>query len=436
MESSRIAPVPVIAALAAAVGVAALGLQEFAFSDYEAEALPAVERLVSGDVAGFLSRLPAYGGALLLEAPGALFGSLLGGDQALWTWRAQAVVGLLLLAVLGALFGSMLAARLGGASGTVAGAVAAGLIAGSPFAVRAETVGHPEDLLVVGLLLAGCLAATRERLGSAGALVGLAAVAKPWALIGVPVVLVAAQTRTEFVRTFVLMCVAGAVLAAPMVVADAIGIGPHRLGTSSGAIFKPAQIFWFFGADNPVDHATRAAGGRGFDAAMAPYADRLPPSWASAWSHPLILLLAPAAAAVYRQHRVPGRQRDDDLMLLLAALLWWRCLLDTWNADYYALGGLTCLAAWEVMRGRIPVVAIGLTVIAWVTFRGAGAYWATSPDVHTAVYLAWSIPAGSLLLWRAVSPGSARTARSGLARKLRRTADSSGSGVAAEPTRA
>lgn len=93
-----------------------------------------------------------------------------------------------------------------------------------------------------------------------------------------------------------------------------------------------------------------------------------------------------------------------DLLLLLAAVLWWRCLLDTWNADYYALGGLTALAGWSALRGRFPTTALVATVAAYVSFLGAGAWWNVSPDLHTAIYLGWALPLGIGMSWAAVAP--------------------------------
>ena len=60
------------ALLGALLGVAALcwlGLLDFAWSDYDREAAPALRPLAEGRVADFLALAPTYGGSLVLRAP-------------------------------------------------------------------------------------------------------------------------------------------------------------------------------------------------------------------------------------------------------------------------------------------------------------------------------------------------------------------------------
>jgi hypothetical protein len=392
-----------IAAFASVIVVAALGLQEFAFSDYEVEVLPAAERLAASDFSGFVSRLPGYFGAVILQAPFGLAGGWLGGDVDLWTFRFQAIPGLFALGGLGAMLGSVVANAQEGTRGTLAGVASAVLVTGAPFAVRAETVGHPEELLVTALAVGAVWAGVYGRPAVAGVMVGLAATGKPWALVAVPVVLLAAKDRRHMARCLVAMAVAGALLAAPVFVAQgprgSVGLVP----TETGAVFKPAQVFWFFGPENPVTQAARSGEGTVYSTTTAPYADRLASDWAGRASHPLIILVAVVLAVGYRRRpRQPGL--DADLILLLAAVCWWRCVLDTWNADYYALGSLVAMASWSAARGRVPVLATIVTAAAWITFRGSWSWWTLTPDIHTAIYLAWAVPLGIGLSWRALSP--------------------------------
>jgi hypothetical protein len=394
-----------VAAFASVVIVAAFGLQEFAFSDYEVEVLPAAQRLADGDVSGFIARLPGYFGAVILQAPFGLVGGRIGSDADLWTFRFLALPGLAALGALGAVLGSVVANAKGGAWGTLAGVVSAVAVTGAPFAVRAETVGHPEELLITGLVVGAVYAGMCGRPILAGTLVGLAATGKPWALVAVPVVMLAAKDRRGATRSIVSMLVAGALLAAPVLVAHGARGSVGLVPTETGAIFKPAQAFWFVGSENPVDAAARTGRGTVYSTATAPYADRLASEWAGRVSHPLIILVAVLLAAAYRRGpRRPGR--DFDLLLLLSAVLWWRCVLDTWNADYYALASLVALASWSAARGRVPVLALGATALAWMTFRGPWSWWNLTPDTHTAIYLAWAVPLGIGLAWSAVSPTS------------------------------
>jgi hypothetical protein len=75
---------------------------------------------------------------------------------------------------------------------------------------------------------------------------------------------------------------------------------------------------------------------------------------------------------------------------LLALVLQLRCLLDTWNAVYYAIPACLALVAWELHARRPPLVALTATILAWVTFELAPD--ALSPDFQAAAYLAWSVP--------------------------------------------
>src|SRR5687767_5771599 len=84
----RVLPETVLA-LVACLGLLAVGGLSPAFTDFESEAEPALRALLAGDLGGFLSRLPAYGGSVVLRAPFAVLGDVLGGDLAVF--RAMAL---------------------------------------------------------------------------------------------------------------------------------------------------------------------------------------------------------------------------------------------------------------------------------------------------------------------------------------------------------
>src|SRR4051812_24692761 len=77
-------------ALAGTALMAWMGLQGFAFSDYDREAAPAYLALLHGDLGSFLSLSPAYGGSLILRAPAAMLPALWDGGE-LAVFRAAAV---------------------------------------------------------------------------------------------------------------------------------------------------------------------------------------------------------------------------------------------------------------------------------------------------------------------------------------------------------
>ncbi|MGE4428420.1 MAG: hypothetical protein AB7G37_18350 [Solirubrobacteraceae bacterium] len=398
--------IPLLGALLGALAVWVVGLREFAFSDYEVEAMPAVDLLRDGQISAFLTELPGYAGAVMLQAPFGLLGGALGGDTDLWTWRFQALPGLALLTAIGALLGTRVARRLGKSPrGLALGAVAAALISGSPFAVLAQQTGHPEELLVTGLCVAAVLLAINRRPALAGALIGVAAVAKPWAVIAVPVVLLGAHDRRALLRTGTALVIAGGLLFAPTFInngADRAVAGAHA---STSGIFKPYNVFWFAGAPNPdwpLDIRTSELFEN--DPTKASWAQRLEPAWAARISHPLIVLFAGVLAALYGWRRRGRDGQGTDLLLLLATVAWWRCLLDTWNIHYYALAAVVALGAWEAWRGRVPLFTLTVTASAWINLQLISVPQ-TSPSLSTAIYLAWALPLGVIMVVRLLAPG-------------------------------
>ena len=87
-------------ALAGTALMAWLGVQGFAFSDYDREAAPAYLALASGNVGDFLSLSPSYGGSLIMRAPFAMLPDLWGGGE-LAVFRAAALPCLLAAIALG-----------------------------------------------------------------------------------------------------------------------------------------------------------------------------------------------------------------------------------------------------------------------------------------------------------------------------------------------
>ena len=80
----------VLLALLGAALLGWFGLTDFAFTDYDVEARPAFDHLLSGDLHNFLLGSPAYGGALLLRSPLALAAGAAGGGE-LAVFRAVAL---------------------------------------------------------------------------------------------------------------------------------------------------------------------------------------------------------------------------------------------------------------------------------------------------------------------------------------------------------
>ncbi len=181
-------------ALAACALLLAIGGLTPAFTDFEVEAEPAIRRLLAGDLGGFVQALPAYGGSVVLRAPFAVAaGALGGGDVAVFRALAiPCVAAAALLAVLEA-------QRLRDAGRPrLDRLLLLGLVACNPVTIRALDVGHPEELLVGVLCVAAVLLGLSGRAAWAGIALGVAAGAKPWAVVAAgPVLLSVEGTRAR-----------------------------------------------------------------------------------------------------------------------------------------------------------------------------------------------------------------------------------------------
>lgn len=368
--------------LVAVAGLAWLGLLGFVWTDYEAEAAPALAALVRGDIEGFLALCPAYGGSLIIRAPFALAASGLGGGD-LAVFRAVAVPCLLAGVALGVVLAAQLAAR-GRSRGECAIAVL--LCAGNPITLRALDMGHPEELLGGALCVGAVLAALRGRGTLTAVLLGLALANKAWAVLAVGPILLALPAQR--VRTLAMAgAIAGALLL-PLLLAGAPSVQPGSAsGTVTGTIFQPWQVWWALGSPNEVIVGSDNVVKEGY---------RLAPAWLSPISHPLIVALAlPLTLLAWR--------RRADPLLLLSLLFLLRCLLDPWNTGYYALPAILAVVAWEALRfDRGPVVALAFTAATWVTWEWIPGL--ASPDGQSALYLAWSVPLAAALAWRLYAP--------------------------------
>jgi hypothetical protein len=392
---------PAVVALLGAVALAVDGLQTMAFTDYEVEAEPSLLALRHGDLAGFLHHLPAYGGSLILRAPFALLpGAWRGGDTALF--RTVAAPCLLAAVALGLVLFAR--ARTIGA-GRGAAWLALALAAVNPLTLRALEIGHPEELLGGALCVAAGLAAAARRPLLAGALLGAALANKPWAVVAVvPVLLMLPGGRRLALAAAVAVA---ALLVAPILLFSGGAVtSTVAVARASGAIFQPWELWWFLG-----EHGHRVMGLYGTHPGY-----RTPPSWVTRASHPLVVLMPVATALLVARRR--GALSAAEGLALLALALQLRCLLDTWNAVYYAIPACLALVAWEVHARRAPVVALAATALTWCSFELLPR--AVGPDAQAAGYLAWSVPLAAglaLLLLRPVAWSRATARAADVARR-------------------
>jgi hypothetical protein len=359
-----------------------LGLYGFAWNDYETEARPAFEALVHGHAVEFLRLAPAYGGSLVERAPFALLTTLWGGGQ-LAVYRMVALPCLLAAAALGMW---LLARMRTEGRSSLSRAVVLGLCVANPLTLQALEIGHPEELLGACMCVAAVLLASHNRPLLAAALLGLAIANKEWALLAVGPVLLALPARR-------LLClvVAGAVAAAvlaPLVLYGSFLAGTREIAGSAASIFQPWQVWWFLGHHGALVHGLFGSPKVGY---------RVAPSWVGWVSHPLILLTGVGVSATLwvSRRRRPGSGAllsERDALLALALLLLLRCMLDTWDTDYYPLPFIFALLAWEASgpAKRPPVLALSSTVLVWLTFQWSPGH--LSADAQATLFLAWSLP--------------------------------------------
>jgi hypothetical protein len=408
--------------------IAWLGLYGFAWSDYETEARPAFAALTQGHVVEFLRLAPVYGGSFVERAPFALLPGLWGGGE-LAVYRAVAIPCLLAAAALGVWLVARMRAE---GRPKLSRAVVLGLCVASPLSLQALEIGHPEELLGACMCIAAVLLASRNRMFAAAILLGLAIANKEWALLAIGPVLLALPAK----RRLLCLTIAGATtvaVLAPLALVSSGGFisGTQAIANAPSSIFQPWQVWWFLGHHGALVHGLFGTPKIGY---------RVAPSWVGGVSHPLILLvgliatvalewsrrggpgvdtapiehdhtlangqatLAERHATLAERHAILG---ERDALLALAVLLLMRCLLDTWNTEYYLLPFVFTLLVWET-RGparRPPVLALLSTVLVWLSFQWAPTH--ISADAEAALFLAWSLPLLALLSARLYAPESA-----------------------------
>ena len=363
---------PWLLALAGAAVVLYLGAptEDIYWSDFNTEAWPAFEKLIHGDVTGFLAASPiAYGGSMLLRAPAAALST----DEPT-VYRLGVIPCLIALALLAAHLG----ARARRAHPDTRWWVLVIALAGaSPLAWKAVWYGHPEELLTTALAIAAILVALDGRAILAGLLLGAAMASKQWAILALfPTALALPKHHSKMLATAAGTAVA---LLAPIVLADPGAYLTAQQGAiSSAQWFRPRQLWWPFGIPSTDPEAPAGA--------------TVTPDWLSTVAKPLIVALSvPLAAFAARRPRT-------DAMLLFALLMLLRCALDPWNSIYYHLPLVVALVAWEVLDGRrIPLLALAATGATWLTFETYDAAYSTGPWI---AYLAWTIPLGAYLAHR------------------------------------
>jgi hypothetical protein len=380
------------------ISIGWLGFYAFAWNDYENEAKPSVDALISGHVLAALQSAPAYGGSLIIRAPFALLPDLWGGG-AIAVYRMLALPCLVAAAAVAiVVVGGMREDN----RSLLARAVLLALFVANPIMIRAGELGHPEELLSAACVIAAVLAAMKGRTVWAGVLLGLAIANKEWALVASgPVLLALPAGRVKALA--IAAIVAGAILSPLLLAGGGFATQLHAAATvaSGSPIFQPWQVWWFLG---PHGHHVRFLYG------YAPADNRAAVGWAVALSHPLIVAagvpLTLLAARMRRNAHTP--------LLLLALLLLLRAELDVWDNIYYCLPFILALATWEVRAHACPPVgALAATALTWVSFVWAPDH--LSADRVSLFFLALALPTTVVMLAALYAPSRLRVVGAALA---------------------
>jgi hypothetical protein len=251
------------------------------------------------------------------------------------------------------------------------------LVAAAPMIFVTIRDGHPEDVLAAATCVGAVLAARSGRPVAAALLVVLAAASKQWGILALGPALVAAPHGHRRLAAIALIG-AGAVVGAETLF--------HPLARTGAVVpvaadfFHPQQVWWPLGIDAPA--AWTAAG----------HGELTSPVWLRPFPKPLIVLLSFVVPAVWwLRCRATGRRLEPtDALLVLALVFLLRCVLDPWNLVYYHLPLVLALGAWEVARGqRRPVLAIGVSAAAWLTFVTVDMRTGMAPFL---LYMVWALP--------------------------------------------
>jgi len=343
---------------------------------------PAVDALLDGHLDRFFDVQPLLGMvSLLWRLPFAALARAAGGDV---TAEYQAGAAGCLLGPVA--LGAYLRARMGqlGRPGPACWLVAV-LCVANPFTQNALRTGHPEEPLAAALAVGAVLAARRRPL-LAGALAGLAAGTKQFALVVVPVV-----GATVVRRRLAAMAVALAV-AAPFLLAGPIGDGDRaatvRADVLDSRIVNEVNLWW------PVTNVTVALGPESLGTSYG----LLPAGLTRGGVAPLVPVVAVVAAFIFwRRGRRWSEQAVGPALALLALVLLMRCALDPAQLWYYGIAPFLAICAWEGLAGprAVPRVALGAAAGYAIVFGGL--LTRVDESITSLAYVLVTVPIGVVL---------------------------------------
>jgi hypothetical protein len=357
------------------------------------DAGPPIEAIAGGDLHGFFAEQPPMGSfSLLVRAPFAAAVKASGaGHTSLYMYRAGAFACLLALALLAVWTVRAMVRR--GRPRLGAFLVPAAVLAG-PLTYAALKYGHPEELLGAALCVGGVLAAGRGRSLWAGLMLGCAIATKQWAILAVPVAMVAAPRGRVRVPAFA--AASAGLLTLPMMLADPSRFWLAQKSVGIATTFThtvTASNVWFAFAHGSTGLTQTPDGVR----VVTQYSlsDGL-----GHVTHPLVVLLALAAIVTYAVRR---RGADPEEALQLMALVFLlRCVFDPLTYSYHHAPFLVALLVYEGLRRRVPVLSgFAIAALLAMTYVIAPMHDAA---LLNAFYLAWSLPLLAALAVSTLAP--------------------------------
>jgi hypothetical protein len=388
---------------ALAVLAVGMSLHYGSLGDYEADAAPAFEALTRGQLHEFFTSEALMGPFALLARVPFVLAANLGDSSMLGRYRWGAVGCLLASAVL-----ALVVARTMRRAGqpTHACVVAAVLLVANPLVVKALRFGHPEEMLGAALCAGAMIAAMSRRGVLAAILFALALTTKQWALVIVaPMMLAVLAYRLPRRRFAAALLITGLGVAGPFVLSDPgrFFAAQDRAGSIPVTNWQPASPYsaWY-----PVT-PTKSVRIRPVDGRSVIQVRPVPPFVAGIAKKLIViagfLLTVPL---MLRRRRLSA----TDPLLCLAFVLLLRCVLDPFDNPYYHLPFLFAFLAWESLTVRgAPVVALFVSFAFLLQTRLADTLTSIpSYTVHSAVYLAWSLPLLAFMAVHLYAPGLGR----------------------------
>ncbi len=373
--------------------------------DYFADASPAIDSLVRGDLQAFFTQNALMGPfSLIVRAPfvALVFDSSI--DTVYFVGVLPCMAAVLALAIV--LRRQMTA--LGRPAAAIGLVTIVALLNTGVF--RSVHWGHPEEFLAGALCVGAVLAALRDRAIAAALLLGLAVATKQWAVIAtVPVVLAASRRRIP------ILLLSGSIALAftlPMILlAPDSFVSVHKDAVLAAGAVSPPNIWFPFASPRP--HAELGGIGSGFLYEI--------PGAVAMITHPAIVLIGIPLGALFQRRR--HLLRREDALGLLALILLLRCVLDPWNIDYYHAPFLLALLAWEALARdgwpRLTVLAgalLSLTFPATLTSMSA---MSTEPLRYCATYLVWALPLTGWLAFSLYAPARAAAVTAAVGVRIR-----------------